>query len=174
MDRNNIKKKGFTLVELLVVTGIIVILSGLSLAWYGNFSEDKNLDRQVQDFIQTLEMAKNKAFAGDSSVCGDVGGITPYLSQYNVVVNSSKILANPICTGSPTGYEYSIGEHMVFLTPTMEVSFGLFGKINSDKSLCIPIRNTTSNKCKYVNINETGLITSGVCTSCSPITCPCL
>jgi len=174
MEKNNVKKKGFTLVELLVVVAIMLSLTGLSLAWYSNFSEDKGLDKQVQDFIQTLEMAKNKAYAGDSSVCGNPGGITPHLESYSVAVNSSKIEANPICIGTPTNYIYPIQTHIVFLTPTMEVSFGLFGKPISNQNVCIPLQNITSNKCKYVNINESGLITSGACSSCSPIVCPCL
>ncbi len=174
MVKSNVKKKGFTLVELLVVATIIISLTGISLAWYSNFSEDKELDKQIQDFIQVIEMAKNKAYAGDASVCGNSEGITPQLKEYNIVVDSSAVRANPICTGIPTGYVYPIEGHAVFLTPTMKISFGAFGKLNGNKSLCIPIQNTVSNKCKYVNINESGLVTSGVCSSCSPITCPCL
>ncbi len=174
MGKSNVKKKGFTLVELLVVATIIITLTGASLAWYSNFSEDKGLDKQIQDFVQVIEMAKNKAYAGDVSVCGNLDGITPQLKQYNVVVDPSTIRANPVCDGVPTGYAYPIRGHIVFLTPTMEVSFGAFGKLNTNKSICIPVQNTVSNKCKYVNINESGLVTSGVCSSCSPITCPCL
>lgn len=174
MEKNSVKKKGFTLIELLIVSTLILSLTGLSLAWYSHFSEDKGLDKQVQDFIQVLELAKNKAFAGDASVCGGSTGVTPHLEQYSVVVKPSRIEANPICTGAPTGYVYPVQSHVVFVTPTMEIAFGLFGKPSSDKKICIPIHNTVSNKCKYVSINEIGLVTSGVCSSCSPITCSCL
>lgn len=170
MEKNN----GYTLVELLVVAAITISLTGLSLAWYVNFSEDKGLNKQVQDFMQTIQMAKNKAYAGDSSVCGNPGNITPRLEQYSVRVDSSGVHAIPLCTGTPTGYTYPFQDHIVILTPTMEVAFGTFGTYISAQNICIPIQNTTSNKCKYVHINETGLVTSGDCSSCSPITCPCL
>jgi type II secretion system protein H len=61
MEKELIKKKGYTLIELLVVGVIIALMSSLSLAWYGNFREDKNLDKQIQTLAQVLNGAKAKA-----------------------------------------------------------------------------------------------------------------
>jgi len=60
-DKN---KKGFTLVELLIVISIIVILAATSVPIYGNIQISSQLNENSSQIIQTLRTAKERSIAG--------------------------------------------------------------------------------------------------------------
>lgn len=65
------KRAGFTLVELLVVVGIIGILTAIGIASYQNFSEARVVEKAAQELKINLRLAQSKAVNNEKpSACG--------------------------------------------------------------------------------------------------------
>lgn len=56
--------KGFTLVELIVTTVIIMILMGIGSVSINNFSNSKKLETVTDELINQIKLAKNMAVTG--------------------------------------------------------------------------------------------------------------
>lgn len=167
MDKNN--NPGFTLIEILVTSTIMVILTGISIAIFSSYKEDRMLINQAALFVRSLELAKSKAAAGDTSQCAD--STDAYVSGYTVVVNPTSIQIQPGCDTVPSPIVQYIDPQVAFVTPSFSLTFN---SLNFEGSTtCIPIRNKDSSMCKFIKIDETGLITQGNCSSCSPLVCAC-
>lgn len=54
-------KRGYTLVELLVVTSIIIVLSSVGLASYLNFNRSQILNQAARKIVQDLRLAQSMA-----------------------------------------------------------------------------------------------------------------
>ena len=165
MVKNNLNS--FTLIEILIVATIVLVLSGTSLALFSVYRNDKVLENQTTQFVSTLELAKNKASAGDVSLCEN--SPTPYVDGYSVSIDSSnsQIILTPRCNTAPTPLIYPIPTNIVYITPTFSVQFN--SQNYQGVTRRFPIKNTVTGKCKFVQIDETGLITNGDCSDC---TCP--
>jgi Tfp pilus assembly protein FimT len=157
MDKN---KKSFTLVEILIVATIIVVLSGTTLAIFSTYRDDRILDNQTQLFVSILELAKSKAAAGDVSLCSD--SANAHVDGYVVTVDSTvtkKIEIIPGCDTTPTPIYYTIPDNLVYNPTTFSTQFDSSNYQGPTEKYYI--RNTGTAKCKYVQIDETGLITNG-------------
>ncbi|MFH0773335.1 MAG: type II secretion system protein [bacterium] len=161
MVKNN--TKSFTMIELLIVSTIILVLSGVSMALFFTYRDDKTLSNHVSLFTGVLELAKNKASAGDSALCSS--SQTAHVNNYSVVVNPTKIIIQPGCDTIPTPINYPVPTNIMYITPTFSLRFD--NQNYQGETRKFPIKDTNTNKCKYVQIDETGLITNGDCT------CPC-
>lgn len=155
-------KKSFTLIEILIVSTIIVVLSGTSLAVFFIYRDDKILSNQVALFTGILELAKNKANAGDVSLCSN--NITPHVDGYSVVVNASNISLRPGCDTVPTPLIYPIPTNIAYITPTFSLRFD--GHNYQGETRKFPIKNIDTGKCKFVQVDETGFITNGDYSPC--------
>jgi len=164
MVKNN--SNSFTLIEILIVTAIIVLLSGTSLAIFTTYRDDKVLGNQVTLFSSILDLAKNKAASGDVTLCsGDP--LTTTVSGYRVEVNSTtnSLSLKPECIDTtPTPVSYAIPQNIVYLTPSVSLRFD--SQNYQGETRTFPIKNTLTGKCKYVTVDETGLITSGSYATC--------
>ncbi|MBZ9569857.1 prepilin-type N-terminal cleavage/methylation domain-containing protein [Patescibacteria group bacterium] len=70
-------KKGFTLVELLVIVGILVILAAISAPALRFFQRESDLANSTEEIINTLRFAQNKTLASEGA------------SQYGVYFDST-------------------------------------------------------------------------------------
>ncbi len=59
-----IKNKGFTLIEILIVIGLLVLLAAAALPVYGNFQVSAQLNENSSQIVQALRMAREKSMAG--------------------------------------------------------------------------------------------------------------
>lgn len=153
MDKNN---KSFTLIELLVVASITILLSGISLVMVSSYKDERRLNIQVNKFIKALEFARDKAEAGDAGLCSDSS--TAHVNGYTVVVDPTAVRLIPGCDSVPTPIIYPIEQNILFVTPSFSIQFD--AQRYQGNTLVIPVKDTLTNKCKEVSIDETGLITN--------------
>lgn len=153
MDKNN---RSFTLVEILVVSAITILLSGFSLAMFSSYKDDRLLTTQASRFSQMVELARDKATAGDTGLCSD--SATAYVNGYTVQVNPTEMQLIPNCDTEPTPIKYAIEKNIVFVTPSFTLQFD--SQKYAGSAVAVPIKNTSTNKCKLVTIDESGLVTS--------------
>lgn len=155
MVKNN--SRSFTLIELLVVATIIVFLSGTSMAIFSTYRDDRALGKEVALFSSILELAKNKATAKDVSLCSD--STSAQVGGYTVQVNPTKTILLPECDTIPSPINYPIPTNIVYITPTFALRFD--DQNYQGGTRIFPIKNIYTNKCKFVQIDETGLVTNG-------------
>lgn len=167
MEKNS--KKSFTLIEILVTSTIIVVLTGISIAIFTSYKEDRLLINQVALFVRAVELAKSKAAANDTSQCAD--STNAYVNGYEIQVDPTAIQINPNCNTAPSPIIQYIDPQVAFVTPAFSLSFN--SQSYTGMTTCIPLKNKDNTLCKFIKIDETGLITQGNCSSCSPLVCPC-
>lgn len=94
-----ILKKGFTMIELIVVVAIMAMMMGGGIATYSAFRSGKVSLRQAQIVADLLEEAKRSAVAGEKpSECGNFS-----LTGYSVDISSTNATIVAVCPGgSPT------------------------------------------------------------------------
>lgn len=71
LSKSNTRRNGFTLVELMVVVGIIAISFGTGIAAYNRFNNKQTLIRAAQAVEGELRNIQKKADSGDRSGCTD-------------------------------------------------------------------------------------------------------
>lgn len=71
------RQKGITLVELLVIVGILGILAALSLPVFIFFQKESDLNNSTEEIVNTLRLAQNKTLASEEA------------SQWGVYFNTS-------------------------------------------------------------------------------------
>ena len=84
-------KKGFTLLEAMVVVSIIAILSFMGINSVNSFRQEAIMDNTVNEFISVLKTARNKSMAGEipDGMTSDTSKFSEDgLPVYGVEVNS--------------------------------------------------------------------------------------
>lgn len=59
------KNKAFTLIEILVVTTIILLFSGVVLTRYNNYTQELKLRSEAKKLLDVVELAKKKAVSAE-------------------------------------------------------------------------------------------------------------
>lgn len=153
-------KKGFTLVELMVVMGMIAVLISYSVVNLTTIQHTTYLAATVDTFISDLKQQQLKAMVGDTEGRGvnDYYGISFGTNDYALFHGSS--------------YSASSSNPVIPLTSGMQFSSVTFpqSRIVFDKgsgevigftvgSNTITLRNTLTNETKTITINRYGVIT---------------
>jgi len=96
---SNLVRKGFTLIEILVIVTVTGILLGGGLAVYSRFNEKQQVRNAAQETTEFLRTIQKRATAGDKPAgCSQLDG-------YRVIVTSgtNTAQAQAICLGVGTG-----------------------------------------------------------------------
>ncbi len=186
MEVNN--KNGFTLIELLVVTSIIVLMSGLSLAYYNDFTNTKNLNNEQEKVDEALELAQKKAITGDLSPASGCVNFVGY--SLDIIPSSSTYKLNFCCNPNPLNTKddadatcvsnnvatYILSNNVTFVAPAVNAKIR-FKKLGTGVGLTtnngngvydggIILKSPGSNKCASVTVSSSGVITDFPVTAC--------
>ena len=148
------KSKGFTLIELIVVMGILSIFSGIFLAQYNENASQLKLKNEAKKLIDVLELAKKKALTADlfDKNCTDFTG-------YRVIISSGSYSLSFGCASV-----YSVVQNYNLLTNiTATVGTGNYNfsplMINPNFiSNTIRLKNSAINKCVNISISPIGIV----------------
>lgn len=166
------KNLGFSLIEVLISISIIIIFSGMGMVYYNNFTEQKKLDQETKRFTDTLELAKVKSSSGDTSLCQGVE-TTPMIKKYSVDVNTTSYKLAPEClTGTPVPLNYEVPNNIQIGVTGAPQRISFDPQMIQIAPICLFFKNISLNKCTYVNVEKTGIISDGVCSTCTGCVCP--
>lgn len=90
--------KGFTLIELMVVIGITVLLSGSGIAAYNRFNSRQLVRREGAAATDLLRLAQTKALTGDKPAGGACEGAN--LDGYRVRWSTDRFVLEAVCGGA--------------------------------------------------------------------------
>jgi Tfp pilus assembly protein FimT len=100
-QRREIGRGGYTLVELVVVVGIIIVLTAIGLPFFTTMMQNSRLDAGTRQIAQDIREARSKATqtGWDYKIVGfNVGGSSTYKNQYRLLGRKTGV-AWPADTG---------------------------------------------------------------------------
>ncbi len=139
-------RRGFTLIEVILVIGLIGILIFLSIPFYQSFQVESQLDSTTEEVVNILRRAQSKAMASqrDSNF-----GVKLTSGQYTLFKGDSYAAREVIYDE-----DYNIPETLSINGLTEIV----FNKLKGTTSNTGNITVTSNNNSKTININETGRV----------------
>lgn len=117
------KSKGFTLIELIVVIGIMSLLASVGLVSYGNFTKKQIVQEEARKFVSVLRKAQNDAITGNKpSTCGDADSLVGYRVTGSVATNSYEVYS--VCSDGVSTLQknYPLDSRVSF-TSNFDVTF---------------------------------------------------
>lgn len=152
------KSKGFTLIEILVVTAITLIFLGVGLVQYNTYTEQAKLKNEGKKLVDVLELAKKKALSADlyNKTCTNFSGYRVIISLGNYSLNFNcggvytkiqdyNLTTNNSITGGTGNYDF---------TPLMVNPIFPSNPLNTTLS----IKNSSLNKSINITVTPIGVI----------------
>lgn len=165
-------RNSFTLVEMLVVTGIILVSVGFGTARLGDYTNRRILADEAKEITNVLSQASKRAVAGDSgSACANFQGF-----QVSVTTTDAYSVRR-CCEGACNSAQSTVQEtHQLpvglrFVQPAVNTTY-LFNKLNQtvtanpSANLTISVRSTALARCIPLTISPAGLVTQGAEIAC--------
>ncbi|MBI3620192.1 prepilin-type N-terminal cleavage/methylation domain-containing protein [Candidatus Roizmanbacteria bacterium] len=163
----------FTLIELIIVVGIISLIVTMSLGYYNPFTERKKIEEGQKRLLDTLELAKKKAVSGD--MAGQ--SCSKSFTGYQVVVDAASYTLYfccdtsgvlPLCVSPVTTYNYPshVTATAVPALPQNIIFKPVFGDTTLSGTVVIKLTNSTLPlaDCRQISITPLGSIQpSDVC-----------
>ena len=91
--QSRMRLQGFTLIELMVTTAIMMVLIGFSVVNYNAFNEKQHVSEAASNFKSQIRLAQSKALSGQKPV----SGCTAFIG-YTVTFTSSTYTIEPECS----------------------------------------------------------------------------
>jgi len=145
-------KKGFSLIELVVVMSITAIITGMGVNVYKNSVNERRLNLDVNLVVGIIEETKQKARARDVS---PVATCNPF-DSYNLVINPSantlrqEIVCNFVSTQLTT---YTL-ENTTITSPVGNTTLNFISPTGqtTNAELSITLRNTAISRCVTIRV----------------------
>lgn len=167
-------RKAFSIIEFLIVIGLVSLITTVSIAAYNNFLETSKLGSETQKMIAVLTLAQKRATVGES-VSGGVCAVGYSFSGILITLTANggytlqgqcSLDSNPSTTSTYGTITYTIdpsNANIVLLTSTSILFPKLTGIPTTDTT--ITFKNISNNTCSAISI------TGGVMSSSQP-SCP--
>ena len=159
-----LNKKSFTLIELLIVVTVIGLFSGLSIAYYNNFTNEKKLEAGADQVYNVLELAKKKTSSGDLSnqTCDPFPD--PFLFDGYEVKSSADGSSYSLffcCEGTCETLikTYDLENPITFDPASLSIQFKVLTAPVTEQTFII--KSSSLNKYIDIDINTAGLIEMG-------------
>lgn len=156
-------KKGFTLIEIIVVSLVISVFFALTVANYRFFNETKILEAETKKFAETLELAKKRTLSAEKKI-SCAGGIHTYdIDGVWYKVNWTASGYSLIPNGCSAEFTYQLPDSFTITSSDdSPLSFflhtvNLFNRINKD--LTLTVTNNKINQFKTIIVKKDGTIT---------------
>ncbi len=163
----DIYRRSFTLIEIIIVIGIIAIFSALSMGYYNTYTEEKKLDGEEKKIIDIIELARKKAQSGD------IGGYScSNFDGYQVVFAGDtyylRICCADGCSSTFTLQSYKLPQNITAtISGSPTISFSpLNFHTNLTTTVTITVKNAKISKCIPIAIYPSGLVDEGVKAAC--------
>jgi prepilin-type N-terminal cleavage/methylation domain-containing protein len=162
MEKSN---RGFTLVELMVVSGILLVSIGFGSAQYNTYTQQRRLREEVKKMITIMTLAGKRAVSGDSGTgCTDFQGFQIAVTPGGTY--TSRRCCESACNSAQSAIasSESLPLGLTFTAPAVNTTY-LFNKLNQAVTInppvnqTITIRNTVLSRCISLTIAPSGLIT---------------
>lgn len=175
------KLLGFTLIELIVTTTIIIILTTIGISSYNNMNETQTLRDAASDLKNNLRMTQNKVAAGEkicgsgvnacggaNETCGDEDAEIP-LSGWRIEFNVNSYRIYGICGSN----EFNSKTYSVLGNPKVTISYPLATETLTFKAFPTTVVNAGNiclsgfNKYYKITVSKSGEINdNGIVSSC--------
>ncbi len=152
LSRTN--NKGFTLVELGVVIGILATLLGIATISLSGAQQKASINTTVQTIISDMKQQQIKAMIGDTEgrSTTDSYGIHFESNQY-ILFHKEYLM------GDSTNFAIDLAQNFQFESPGTNVIFQkISGEISADSISSITLLDTTNGNKKTITINKYGVI----------------
>lgn len=163
-------KSGFTLIEIVISLGIILLLTGISVGYYGSFTNQRQLETESRNLANTLDQARKRALAGDQSTVCTTGNFT---GGYKVVINPADYQLKVSCTITDGVLKDTKFASAVYADKSITVEFMPKGAGATTTESCIRLQKTGVDKCRCIELLQSGAIREGFCNSCESLI-PCI
>ncbi len=120
-----LKQRGFSLIEVLVVTTILVLVTGGAIAGYNQFNYKRKVIAVGQNFRNVLRDAQSRAFTGekDCTVCGCTGlPNDANLQGWTINLTNSTMYGNCAPTANPTPSNFPLTPIPIPTTSNMVIT----------------------------------------------------
>ncbi len=175
-------KKGFTLLELIIVIMLTIVFSGLSLPYFNANTNEKKLDKEAKHVIDFIELAKQKSA---SSSISETNAASCYeFRGYQLVFDSAASYRLRACCSSsaqPTAKCASYNDFQQYTVPN-NFSLTYSANLNSPNNYIffpvlqlgteltsdatITVRNSTNAECITITVNKVGIVTESPRVGC--------
>lgn len=158
----NTKQKGFTLIELIIVMGIIMLLFGFIMVNLLQEQHIVSVNSSVDILISDISSQKTKAMLGKSD------GVTSG-NSYGIYFESDRYTlfkGNSFSASDPANFTVLLDKNIVFNSVTFPNNIVVFsvlsGEVNGflDGNNTISIANSQATEIKTITINRYGVIKS--------------
>lgn len=149
-------KKAFTLIELIISIGIIMVFSGMALPRYNNYNNELKLKKEVKRLISVIELAKKKALTSDlyDQNCSEFQG-------YRVAVGTYSFSLNFLCSGMEQEIqEYILDSNVIISNGTGNLDFPPIGANVNIPIGTIRLKSDSISKCIDVSITSIGIVST--------------
>jgi Tfp pilus assembly protein PilE len=169
MAKSNMKHRllsGFSLIEIIVTTTVVLLFSGLGMASYNNFTLDRILQAEVNKFVDVVELAKKNASSGYIQTACSSG---EEFSGYRVTLAESSYALAQCCgvsCASPTTVKtYTIDSRVDSVTIDSSLGSIVFPPLTGTVDLSgignpVTLKSSTG-RCIDVTLSSVGLVEYG-------------
>ncbi len=150
--------RGFTLLELILVIGILAILGTVGFNFYFNFQIDVKVDEEINRIQQILRQVQQKAVSGEEGANWGIRFVNNTTDDQHYDV----FWGNSFSSGTSTD-SYYLPSGVIFTTPSSSSTLDLIfnkrtGESSSSSIITITIQTETLSVSKSVSITPKGLI----------------
>jgi prepilin-type N-terminal cleavage/methylation domain-containing protein len=158
------KSRGFTLIEMMVVCGIMLAAMGLGITRYNDYAQKRRLNGQAKQLTDAMKLASVRALSGDAgAACADFQG-------YQVALTTTgTYTVKKCCEGACTSAQstsvatYTLPNGIALTAPAANTTY-LFNKLDQTVSIApsanqtITLRNTLISRCISITIPPSGVV----------------